>query len=224
LRIIISHIALLFFSLNSLAQTFEVTNYNAADYLGRSNIYDFTQDEFLNFYLGTDNGILKFDGYQFSEFNVSGIKDDLKINKIQYVQDHLFIATKDRLYLYSFKNDSLSIFYAQGVNSIQISGENIYILTKNKLLHTPIGDLSKLNTLYENTSVIFNTAFVTDSTKIIGSSEGLFINKQPNIFEQTGSFVDVQAIYENYDSSLLVLGKHKIFKYAINKLSQQLSF
>jgi serine phosphatase RsbU (regulator of sigma subunit) len=224
LRIIISHIVLLFLSLNSLAQTFDVTNYNAADYLGRSNIYDFTQDEQLNFYFGTDYGILKFDGYQFSEFNIQGIKGDLKIKRIQYVQDQLFIATKDKLFLYSFKNDSLSTYYDQPINSIQISGESIYILTKNKLLQTSISELSKLNTLYENTSVIFNTAFITDSTKIIGSSDGLFINKQANVYEQTGSFVDVQAIYENYDSSLLVLGKHKVFKYTGDNVSQQLSF
>jgi len=222
LRFVIGHIILFLFSANVFAQTFDVTNYNAADYFGRTNIYDFTQDEQLNFYFGTNDGLLKYDGYQFTELAISGIQDNTKIEKVLFADNHLFLATEEKLLLYSLDSDSLSTLYDKPIKSIHFQKNDIYILAKNKLLRSSLTELPKLKALYENTAVDFSKFYIDDSIKIIGSDKGLLINKNNDSFRQIGSFIDVQALYENYDSSFLILGKNKVFKYSGNNVSQQL--
>lgn len=223
MKVLLNYIALLLVGFNSFGQVMGVKNYEVSDYLGQNSFYDLAQDQNLNIYLGTDNGILQYDGNNFDHLIIDGLPQNAKIEHLLYNNGNLLFASGGKLYNYYLQKDSLLVLIEKPIKELAFKKGVAYGLTNNQLYAITGANLSSVKLLYTNESKSFNTLFFDGNKTVIGTNEGLLEQVNADNFEQVGSYIDVQGISKNYDSSNLILGRNKIFRQSGNNISPLIS-
>lgn len=109
-------------------------------------VYSMIQDERANIWLSTNNGILKYDGYEFHEIPIKGVMNialfglttDHKNNIYCYnTSGQVFTIKNDSLYLYYTLPDSLfrNFYYIEfdNLNNLVVSGNDIYSIQEGNI-------------------------------------------------------------------------------------------
>lgn len=151
-------------------------NYSVDDGLAQAYVYNINQDSKGNLWIGTGNGLSKYDGYTFQNYSeqdslggnfiTSSLKTDKGLwfghlnGKVSFYDGNYF-----RYYVY---DTSSIVDIEQDLNS------NIWIASQNKGFLKFKNETAK-GTLYQNSFMypIFTFKFVDENRLLIGTSEGV---------------------------------------------------
>ncbi len=131
MRLVISISAILFFSqvLNITAEpeNFEFRHLTTKDGLSRSSVICILQDSKGFMWFGTEDGLNRYDGYEFKVFRMSDTTNNtISHNWIWDIfednNNNLWIATWQGLTKYDMKRDRFKVFLPDSANSSSISG------------------------------------------------------------------------------------------------------
>ena len=163
---------LFLFSIEAFAnKKVSVISYTHKDGLPRNIVTSFTYDEFGYGWVGTGNGIARFDGYIFKTY------ESLKgrnINKIVIDnKNQVWVGSDKGLYLYNRLTDSFSFIQEGYIKDLKTIDGDIYFLLVNRLLKL---DSDGKKTEYQIEKI--NSFAVT--------KEGIWINKGDEGVKQWG--------------------------------------
>lgn len=96
-------------STNAQRWAFPYNQYSIRDHLPTNLIYCVTSDKYGNLWLGTDAGVIKFDGFNVVKFTIA---DGLPSNDVFEV----FCDSKDRLWVTTFKHDLAFLYRGKVYN------------------------------------------------------------------------------------------------------------
>lgn len=100
--------------------------------LPRNIITCYISDEFGYGWIGTGNGIARFDGYDFITYEV--FEGRLINSIITDKKNQIWIGADNGLYLYNRIHDSFSLIYPGYIKQLLAFDENIYFLLQNRLV------------------------------------------------------------------------------------------
>lgn len=144
-------------------------NYNGSNGLTSSDITDIAQDHIGYLWMATkDNGIVRFDGSEFSLFTKNEGLVSNHINALFYAKDTLFIATDKGLSIKSSRNHFTSVSDLE-IRNIKLikeqlllpSQQGIYIYKNKKLLPLKLHDQIDL-------SPVLDIAYFNNGYYIVG--------------------------------------------------------
>ena len=172
-------LTILFNSLIAISQSFTTRLYSTADGLNDNYIYTIYQDSYGYLWIGTPNGLNRFDGKQFTNFGIKAGLPSLAVDRIYEDHDHrLWIGTRagiaelkgDSCYTYPF-NDKQQIVFVSGF--VEITAGRLWAATNKGLyeLRKNIWVKISLYPGFDNESI----------GKIISTSNGIFINYHNNM-------------------------------------------
>ncbi len=139
-----------------------VITYTGKEGLPRNIVKCFVTDNYGYGWVGTGNGIARFDGYNFVSYK--SMKGRF-INKIIVDENNRLWVGSDRgIYLYNRLADSFSLIHEGYIKDMKIFDGKVYILLVNRLLRIDVNQQPK-EYLVEN----INSFTVTD--------EGIWVNK-----------------------------------------------
>ena len=144
--------------------------------LPRNIVSCFVQDHFGYGWVGTGNGIARFDGYSFVRYDVF---EGQFINSI-LVDRHnrLWVGSDAGLYSYSRENDNFQLLVGGYIKQLTEFKDSLYFLIANRLVKM---DNQGDTVSYENPGI--NTyAVCNDGTWIARSNDGLVLNGQETKF------------------------------------------
>lgn len=170
---------LLFISIITFSQSFTTRLYTTADGLNDNYIYCIYQDSYGYLWIGTPNGLNRFDGKQFTNFGLKSGLPSLSVDKIYEDHNHrLWIGTRagiaelkgDSCYTYPF-NDKQQISFVSGF--VEPSAGKLWATTNKGLYEFRKNIWVKIGLYpgYENESI----------GRIIGTSNGIYINYHNNM-------------------------------------------
>jgi PAS domain S-box-containing protein len=172
------------------------------DGLSQSFPTSIAQDELGFIWIGTRNGLNRYDGRQIKNFfSNSNIPLSLINNDIKVVyadkNGRLWIGTKNGLNLYNFEKEDFFNFVEHGnknagisnyeINSIiEDSNNSIWVLTSNGLYHFHPNDSSFKNYRIKNSANQHNCAIEVSNNEFwIGTNDGLYsFNRAFGVFEE----------------------------------------
>jgi signal transduction histidine kinase/ligand-binding sensor domain-containing protein/DNA-binding response OmpR family regulator len=132
------------FCTSSRANFFRFTSYEVKDGLPSNTVRCVLQDRYGFMWLGTENGLSRFDGYAFKNFMpIPGDSSSLGNSYIYALHEHsdgrLWVGTEAGVYLYSFEAEEFSFFSQKTPSGVAIQshvtgisedrGQNIWIST-----------------------------------------------------------------------------------------------
>ncbi|HEY5125562.1 MAG TPA: two-component regulator propeller domain-containing protein [Ignavibacteria bacterium] len=168
--------ALLLLIISSLSnsQSIPFRNYNKKDGLAHTGVYAITQDKTGFIWLGTQDGLSRFDGYTFVNYhNTDGLNEN-NFRGLEVSDDStIYIATYSKginIYKnYKFNNYSLNNFYDFYITGILFFNDTILASTTKdyKIIHN--------NTV----APVFNNSSSSDSNKVY-KSYGYFFHTSEN--------------------------------------------
>jgi ligand-binding sensor domain-containing protein/serine phosphatase RsbU (regulator of sigma subunit) len=202
MKVFISTIWCLFlFSLISPGQTYSFKNYGAENNIPNGFIYTIDQSDDGFLWVGTGNGISRFDGYNF--FNVqypdssllrnttSSLKD--KYGKIWYGcnDGSVFYSNKNTLVKVNLSNEKSISDLAEGPDSL------IYVIPQGKAIYSinPARPDEIHKYIFSEDPVMLSGAFAGRRKILIGTQENLLICNLNN------DSVSIQGVVEGFDYS-----------------------
>lgn len=174
---------LLFVSWGAFSQKLYFENYNVNNNLPSSQVNSVFQDSYGFIWVGTAEGVRKFDGANFKEVYLPGNKEiSGNINSIVESRRYIYIASNKSLYR-SFGNYFQEIrFYKSDqpnfINRILLADTSLVILSDNGLWQLKDSVLSKYNTHSVLDFINIKTAFYSRSRRqlwIGTESNGLIV-------------------------------------------------
>lgn len=176
---ILIKLIVLFFLVNPVfvfSQENEFINFNVDDGLAQAYVYNITQDAKGNLWIGTGNGLSKYDGYTFQNFteqdSLGGnfITCALKTDKGLWF-GHLNgrVSFYDGISFNYYINETSSI-----VDIEQDFEANIWIASQNKGF-IKFKNKTEKGELYQNSfqNHVFTFKFIDENSLLVGTSEGL---------------------------------------------------
>ncbi|WP_372750992.1 two-component regulator propeller domain-containing protein [Labilibaculum sp.] len=167
---------ILLISWQGFAQDNRFINFKLDDGLAQNYVYTISQDSLGNLWIGTGNGLSKYDGYSFQNFSE---QDSLGGNFITSS-----LNTKNGLW-FGHLNGKVSFYdgknftYYSNTNSSIVDLEkdvnsNIWVASQNKEFIKFKNEKSKAE-LYSNTLLqpVFTFKFIDDNRLLVGTSNGL---------------------------------------------------
>ena len=219
MKLLLRHIAiyiLLLFNLVAFSQAPKVDIFSSSDFLGEKDFMDITQDNNLIIYLLSSEGILSFDGVEFSKIKLEGF--DEKINDIHHFNNSLYLSTSKGSYQFNLKDNSLTKLINDSVIEFQQVSDSLWLLTESELFVLKKSD-AKIRQVYESKNKEKFKCFYLDNTRlIIGHSSGLSVLNPDNTTINFGSFLEAEKIKSN-DSVLYILSNGIIYNLSGNKNS-----
>ncbi|MBN2347935.1 MAG: SpoIIE family protein phosphatase [Bacteroidales bacterium] len=191
--------ALLNLSLISEAKTSEILHYNTIDGLSQTNIKDVFLDKSHYLWIGTNDGLNVFNGYEFKTFkhnpeNSASISGNI-INRIgQDKNGNLWVATNNGVNIFNFNTGEFSTVYPEkvdakfsnNISNLQIDQNYAYIISENYLGRFLLN--GKPDTIIELPQSFFNYEYKWRLPICVNSRnhEVYFSNRQ-DIFKITGN-------------------------------------
>ncbi|PLX01091.1 MAG: hypothetical protein C0594_14470, partial [Marinilabiliales bacterium] len=179
---ILGFIVLFYFSTGLSAQVYKFKRYGAEEGLAQSFVYSISQDQNGYIWIGTGEGLSRFDGHEFKTFTV---EDNLAANfiNISYSDSYgnlwfghntgaVSVYRENRFHVFATDTTINS-----SINDItEDSKGNIWILSQNN-------GLVKVNKKFEYVAysepfkdlLLYSMEFVNDSVFLIGTNEGLYV-------------------------------------------------
>jgi ligand-binding sensor domain-containing protein/two-component sensor histidine kinase len=158
----------LLFSLKAFTQYFQSTNFREGSGLPSSESYMVFQDSKGFIWIGTDNGVVKYDGHEFVTYNISrGLTDNTVFG---FTEDHA-----GRIWFRTY-NGALSYYENDTIKSYQYNNQLKSIINSNILLHIypdSLGQLYFSTTLHSLGGKVDSTGNVSLFLKLI--DDGNFI-------------------------------------------------
>lgn len=113
--------------------------------LSHQTVNCFWQDEFGFIWIGTQNGLNRFDGYEVEKFLPnSQSTNSIKSNNIRQLcgdnNGHLFIRSLQCIEIYDMRTERFSIIYDGNVSDMNCIDDTIYIGSNNKIYSKHIND------------------------------------------------------------------------------------
>lgn len=203
--------------------SFPYNQYSKRDRLPTNLIYCVTSDKYGNLWLGTDAGVLKFDGFNVVSYTVA---DGLPSNDVF----EIFCDSKDRLWVTTFKHELTFLFRGKVYTSKQskLLGQMPTLGSFTKVFEDMNNNLwfrswpFKLVRLDKNDQVInYHGNFgIRSGGHFFQTKEGLFVAGSDFIMRYDSlkdNFIKVQNGNGDYCEGLLVLGDRCLY---INRENQ----
>ena len=181
MKLFISLFLLCYFGINGVAQTPAHFFIGEKDLSG-IHVYDMGQDQNLNYWISTNNGLYKYDGYTF-----------IKLDCADMISNSLFnlnFDSKNNLYcnnlsgqIFKIKNDTCTLYYqipdslVTSEISIHIDKEDRFIILTNQILELkPDKTIQKLSAIRK---VIYRAIKKKDGSLIVCTTllEGVYLNE-----------------------------------------------
>jgi ligand-binding sensor domain-containing protein/serine phosphatase RsbU (regulator of sigma subunit) len=219
MKIIISTFWCLFlFSGISFCQTFSFRNWGAESNIPSGFIYTIDQSDDGFLWLGTGNGISRFDGFSF--FNVQypdTVSGRYPTTSIKDKQGTIWYGCSDGSLFYTKNNHLIQVPISNSRSiSALVQGPNdkIYVLPQGQMIFEidPSKPLDVRQFPFNETSVIFSASFTKNGRLLIGTQENINVcrlEKDSIIVESTIEGFDysgVMAIKQTNDSSNFIIG------------------
>ena len=184
------------FQINSTPPTkFQVRHYNIENGISSNGITSLLQDSQNYIWIGTDNGLNRFDGKQFKYYAINNeIKSIYSLCEV--INGEIWIGTEHGIYIYNSEKNNFTFFSAQTIHGNQIrnqvnhiitdKGNNIWIATQKEgifLYSIMSKKLIHYKTMYDSPSII---RLLTDHHNNIWATslKNLYrLNKATNEFE-----------------------------------------
>ncbi len=114
-------ISLSFFLSVSSQTRFNFKNYSINEGISQSSITTLVQDDLNSMWIGTQDGLNRFDGQKFEIFttdNTEEIESDYILCSLKDSDGNLYFGTNKGLLVYDFLNDSFHSFFLEGNHSL----------------------------------------------------------------------------------------------------------
>ena len=190
-------VIVLFISITSYGQNYSVTHFNESNGFNASTIYGISQDNQGFLWIGTNSGLVRYDGISFKYY---GLKDGLVDLDVFYIN----IDSKNHIYLHNFSNQ-LNYFY-KGIffnskdnsDTIQLPYSNIPIAAYDKkndcvLISSPGETNFSIIKLNEGLVSSVNKMNLSDDSKMSGICE---LDSVYYVFSWNEK--DETTVYESY--------------------------
>ncbi len=175
------------FSFSLFAETIKFQHFNAEHGLSSSKVQDITQDKSGFIWIGTNNGLNRYDGYTFELYKkVAGDSTSLVNNHINTLfvdsEDRLWIGTIWGVSLYDRKQNNFKNFLVDqaGGNPISIKDivednqNNIWIILDAGNIYKYVEDIQKLEEIFQISGVVTASSIDDQDQLWIASGEKLF--------------------------------------------------
>ncbi|PKQ60351.1 hypothetical protein BZG02_19775 [Labilibaculum filiforme] len=180
--ILIQLLALLFLisPIFSFSQENRFINYNVDDGLAQAYVYNILQDSKGNLWIGTGNGLSKYDGYTFRNYTEQdSLGGDFITCSLKTKTGLWFGHLNGRVSFYDGATFRYFINETSSIVDIELDcNENIWIASQNKGFVKLKSESSKEN-LYQNSfeQPVFTFKFVDENRLLVGTSEGVKLCK-----------------------------------------------
>ncbi len=211
----------LFFS-EAAAFTFskeKVLVYTVKDGLPRNIVTCFTQDNYGYGWVGTKNGLARFDGYSFIAYDslagkyINGLLVD--------TQNNLWVSANDGLYRYDRIHDRFQYLQKGYVRQLSLYKDTVFFLTGNKLwkivddqpVATQLGGITSY--AVTQNGIWYNPVKKEKGIKNTNSNKTVLTGKTFSLIKKTGDHLfaatvngDVYQILNNYTAKKINLNNH----------------
>lgn len=196
------------------AQQYKFNTYNKLNGLAQDFVYDIRQD--LNGYLwvSTGEGISRFDGQHFVNYNsVNGLAENVttcsyvaRSGKIYYGHNEGGISVWESGKFKLYDQSEISTSTVKGIATLD---DNIIYVTQNDGLYL-IDDEQHTRKIFQHKNITFNNLLVkNDSVIYVGTSDGLyvFINKNgtPESFRHEFSGKNISAVTDVKNEEYIII-------------------
>ncbi len=175
---------LLLFSENVLSQIYPFNNYSVRQGLINSNVYAMAQDQAGFIWLGTENGLSRFDGINFKNYplDLLGIKSYISSLLVLDNGEIMFGSGSDGVFVFNPLTEKVRLFSKTPIarsNQIIQYNEVIISLHENRCFNFFSKNSGKMlfmdNILLENCTNKAYSSYLTKSNKLLlGRSDGLY--------------------------------------------------
>ncbi len=218
MKLIYQHIIiLLFLCIPTLAitQVLDIENYTTSEYLGRSNFYGFTQDENLNLYFSSNEGILSFNGVSFSEIKITPEIDSNPVGQLIYFNNSIYFSTAKGVFKFNLNSDSLHKILDTPAKEFLLSKNNLFFISGKSIYQLTAKQISA-SSIFTDDNYNLSCFFINEKIIVAGTPNGLRIIENGELKYSIGSFINTKAIEAENDSSLLVLSDDALFTISLN--------
>ncbi len=207
------------------AQSVIPKNYNLSNGLTSTNITSIVQDDIGYLWIATkENGIVRFDGLEFSLFTKNEGLISNAVNGLFYAEDTLFIATKKGLGIKTNHNQftsvpSLEITNLKHLNKhlLLTSDQGVYVYKNNKVVPVKIHDQIDLNPVHD--IAYFNNGYYIAGHKALWFVDTLHAPKKV-IGIHDGTYTSLKIIKNRMFATTLFKGV-QVFETNKNKFHFQ---
>ena len=194
-----------------------------ANGLPQNTVQSIEKDHFGFMWFGTDNGLCRFDGYDFdyynSKKNEEGLWDDRIVDVISDGSLFLWIITPNGLQLFNtltskfekVKDNALKELFAENISHIKPMGRTVWVATQNKGVYKlNVGEKAEQFSIakqYFMDGSLPEVSFIEkdkDNVVYLGTSEGVYVNNPlTDKFDKLKglgvdiSGVDVQTLFDD---------------------------
>jgi ligand-binding sensor domain-containing protein/serine phosphatase RsbU (regulator of sigma subunit) len=219
--------------LNSYAQQFNFKNFNLAEGLPQSSVYDIFQDSKGFIWLGTQGGVSRFNGIDFNTFSqknnladnhVKAICEDNYsniwtghrydgfscISKNKIFNNHPKELNSDIIALTNWKNGVMGISSSDGIFNLELTNDSIHI--KN-VISVDTNKLTRLNEIKSNNKQLY-----------IATSNGLIILDENLKFKS--KLLDQSIVYDfdwDTNNELIVISSKGLTFFKENEVVSEIS-
>lgn len=173
-------------SFTSLSQQYSFIRYGVKEGLAQSQVTDLCQDNLGYLWVGTQSGLSKFDGNEFTNFSIEDGLTDNTIHKLIFSEktNILWIATPRGITEYKNQKFIAHDFDTnQKINDLLIYNDSLYIATNTGLLVYKNGEFKQYSSQFK----IRQIASENDSVIFCATDKGLytFNNSRFNVFNDS---------------------------------------
>ncbi len=185
----------LLLNFNIAAQQNDFINFSISKGLPNLSINNIVQDNIGYLWIATENGLVKFDGYNFE------VCSKEKSNTLYYKNDTLFVGLKKGLFIKT--RDKELFFESKEVLKIYNINNSFYLGTKEGIYQLKKDYLKPLKLKTQIDFSIINDILLVDKNIYIASNKGLW---KLNSLENTTEITKIS----NYNITSLLLHKKRI--------------
>ncbi|WP_185154453.1 hybrid sensor histidine kinase/response regulator transcription factor [Fulvivirga sp. M361] len=178
------------------------------DGLSQISVMAITQDKYGAVWLGTRNGLNRYDGKQITAFKSTQSGNSLAENQIQKLDARdslIWISTPNSISSFNLNNETLKSYPLFGISTFYVGLENVWVATKSTLyiLNEQVGE-------FEKQEIKFRTGeFVKSMT--MSSSGDLYLGTNMGVWKKNGRSTAL-ITQENYQTmSLFIDSKENLW-------------
>ena len=184
-KILLTLISLQLQIISAYAQGIQFERIGLEDGLSQISVMAITQDKYGAIWLGTRNGLNRYDGKQITTFKSAPFGNSLIENQIQKLdsQDSLiWISTPNSISTFNLKNETFKSFPLPGITTFHVGLEKIWVATKTSLyvLDTEAGEFNPQQTGLRSGEFIRSMIVSNSGEHYLGTNMGVWKGEADN--------------------------------------------